>query len=230
MKKISCAFLLAAILFSCKKEEIKINHFGMASDVDGHTYFTTKINGQTWMVSNLNASRFSNGDAIMEVHSDYEWQAAILSNTPVWCYYNYDSAYGGKYGKIYNWFAVKDPRGLAPEGWSVPSHSQWSELVNFLGGSWEAGGKIKAKSGWEPGDAGQDGNGTNDYGFNSLPGGTCFSTGSFYPEGKLTKYWSSTTETTYEVYHALMSSQNKLLNQFTTSTDNGMYVRCISNK
>ena len=75
-----------------------------------------KIGNQTWMKKNLDVSKFRNGDIVPEVRSQEEWSNAALENKPAWCYYNNDQANGVKYGKLYNWYAVNDPRGLAPEG------------------------------------------------------------------------------------------------------------------
>ena len=92
--------------------------------------------------------------------------------TGAYCYYNNDSAtYAATYGKLYNWYAVNDPRGLAPAGWHVPSDAEWTELINCLGGEDVAGGKMKAVSAlWYSPNTGA----TNSSGFTGLPGGYRF--------------------------------------------------------
>jgi uncharacterized protein (TIGR02145 family) len=82
------------------------------------------------MQKNLNVSKYKNGDIIPQVTDGTQW--ANLT-TGAWCWYNNDSAtYAATYGKLYNWYAVNDPRGLAPEGWHVPSDGEWNILIKYL--------------------------------------------------------------------------------------------------
>jgi hypothetical protein len=97
---------------------------------------------------NLDVDKFRNGDPIPEAKTDEEWYQATNNKEPVWCYYNNDPANGEKYGKLYNWFAVNDPRGLAPTGYHVPSDAEWTTLTNYLGGESVAGTKMKSTSGF----------------------------------------------------------------------------------
>ena len=76
-----------------------------------------KIGDQIWMVENLNVDKFRNGDIIPEAKTNEEWKKANENKQPAWCYYGNDLTYGEKYGKLYNWYAVTDQRGLAPEGY-----------------------------------------------------------------------------------------------------------------
>jgi len=89
---------------------------------------TVKIGTQTWMAENLNVSTFRNGDPIPEAKTNEEWDRAGANKQPAWCYYNNDPRNGAKYGKLYNWFAINDPRGLAPEGWHVSNLDDWNIL------------------------------------------------------------------------------------------------------
>ena len=107
-----------------------------------------KIGTQTWMGQNLNVDRFRNGDPIPEAKTNEEWQKAIENQQPAWCYYGNSVANGVKYGKLYNWFAVNDSRGLAPSGWHVPTRDEWFVLINYLGGYKVAGTKLKSTSGY----------------------------------------------------------------------------------
>jgi uncharacterized protein (TIGR02145 family) len=118
------------------------------------------------MTENLNVDKFRNGDPIPEAKIDEEWEEADENGEPAWCYYDNDSTNGVKYGKLYNWYAVTDPRGLAPEGWNVPIDEEWTTLIDFLGGEDVAGTKMKSTSGWA-----ESGNGTKESGFSGLPGG-----------------------------------------------------------
>jgi uncharacterized protein (TIGR02145 family) len=92
---------------------------------------TVTIGTQEWMTSNLSVETFKNGDPIPEAKTDEEWRKAAEEGTPAWSYYNNDPAYGEKYGKLYNWYAVNDPRGLAPEGWIIPSSDDWNLLIDW---------------------------------------------------------------------------------------------------
>lgn len=91
-----------------------------------------KIGNQQWMIKNLDVSTFKNGDVILEVKNEEEWERAKQTQTPAYCYYNYDKN-NNIYGKLYNWHAVVDYRGLAPNGWKIPSNKDFEELVTYLG-------------------------------------------------------------------------------------------------
>jgi hypothetical protein len=106
-----------------------------------------KIGTQVWMTKNLNVDKFRNGDPIPQAKTREEWKAAGENKQPAWCYYDNDPANGVKYGKLYNWYAVNDARGLAPAGYHVPSDAEWTILENQLGS--DAGTKMKSTSGWE---------------------------------------------------------------------------------
>jgi uncharacterized protein (TIGR02145 family) len=151
------------------------------TDLNGKTYSTVKIGAQEWMAENLDVSKFRNGDPIPEAKTSAEWAQAGENGKPAWCYYNHDPVMGRLYGKLYNWYAVNDPRGLAPAGWHVPGDPEWTTLINYLGGDSVAGGKMKNITGWNEsyGDGGPyakdarlvSGNGTNTSGFAALPAG-----------------------------------------------------------
>ena len=106
------------------------------------------IGTQVWMTKNLDVAAFRNGDLIPEAKTDDEWNKAGANKQPAWCYYNNDPANGVKYGKLYNWYAVNDPRGLAPEGYHIPSDKDWEVFSDYLGGDDVAGKKIKSNIGW----------------------------------------------------------------------------------
>lgn len=119
-----------------------INVNAQITEINGQTFKTIAIGTQTWMAENLNVDRFRNGDPIPEAKSDAEWKLAGINKQPAWCYYNNDPKNGEKYGKLYNWYAVNDPRGLAPEGYVIPTKENWETLKAFLGDH----GGLKLKS------------------------------------------------------------------------------------
>jgi hypothetical protein len=87
------------------------------------------IGTQVWMTENLNVDKFRNGDPIPQAKTDAEWKNADKNGKPAWCYHDNNPANGAKYGKLYNWHAVKDPRGLAPKGWHIPNDD---DFINYL--------------------------------------------------------------------------------------------------
>lgn len=89
---------------------------------------TIQIGYQTWMQKNLDEERFRNGDVIPEVTNWEEWMRAGENEKPAWCYFDNDSILGQKHGKLYNWYAVMDPRGLSPVGFHVPNKDEWEIL------------------------------------------------------------------------------------------------------
>lgn len=163
-------------------------------DNDGNTYKTIKINNQVWLEENLNVSTFRNGDDIPEAKTDQEWEQAGQEGKPAWCYSN-DPDRDDKFGKLYNWFAVNDSRGLAPDGWRIPTDEDWNQLITFLGGGELAGSKLKNTIGWT-----RNGNGSNEVGFSALPGGTRANNGVFNDSepGSIGGWWSSSE--TYNQY------------------------------
>ena len=146
---------------------------------------SVKIGNQVWMARNLDVTNFKNGDPIPEVKTEEEWDRAIEEQKPAWCYYDNDVNNGTLYGKMYNWFAVNDSRGLAPEGWHIPTNNEWEILIKSVGQS--SGKKLKSKSGWS-----ENGNGTNTSGFNGLSGGERKANGDCAFMGYSGLWWSKT--------------------------------------
>ena len=85
------------------------------------------IGNQVWTSQNLDVSTYRNGDTIPEVQNPNVW---YYLTTGAWCFYNNDPANGPVYGKLYNWYAVNDPRGLAPVGYHIPSDAEWTILTD----------------------------------------------------------------------------------------------------
>ncbi len=159
------------------------------SGVDGKKYKTIKIGEQIWLAENLDVSHFANGDSILEARSNDEWIAAGKERKPAWCYYENSRELGKQYGKLYNWFAITDKRGLAPAGWKIPASSreEFKKMKKYLGAkdfmAKIAGKKIKAGKGW------LSNNGTNNSGFNALPAGIRRENGKFEGLTILASWW-----------------------------------------
>lgn len=149
------------------------------------------IGNQEWMAENLDTDKFRNGDLIPHIESDNEWKEAGRNDQPAWCYYDNDPENGKVYGKLYNWFAIIDPRGLAPKGWHVPTDTEWRILAENCGGEGIAGDKLKeaGTTHWESPNTGA----TNESGFTARPGGMRFNYGLFEGIG-FAGEWRSTTE------------------------------------
>lgn len=179
------------------------------------------IGTQKWAILNLSVSTFRNGDSIPEAKTNKEWVAAGESGKPAWCYYNNDPRNGPKYGKLYNWYAVNDPRGLAPAGWILSSDADWTKLTNFLGGPGAAGTKLKSLTGWIDGN-----NGNNGSGFNGPPGGYRVENGLFQNLGSIGTWWSSTESKTLTAYDHYLT-QGGSLDQSSTPKQRGESVRCL---
>jgi uncharacterized protein (TIGR02145 family) len=179
-----------------------------------------RIGSQVWSTENLNVSKFRNGDDISEAKTDQEWWQANKNEQPAWCYYKNDPTNGKKYGKLYNWYAVKDSRGLAPVGFHIPSDEEWTILANSLGGPSEAGEKIKIVSKEYFG-------GSNSSGFSALPGGYRISDGTFNSVGYY-GYWWSTTENNASTswYRFLYSDYRGMVRGF-GDKGNGYSLRCL---
>lgn len=130
-----------------------------------------------WMGENLNTDVYKNGDSIPQVKDAKEWTKL---KTGAWCYYNNDAENGKKYGRLYNWYAITDPRGLAPKGWHIPSINEFEELIKILSED-----EIARK-------AATEGDSNNKSGFSVLLAGGRDSTGYFYDLGYVPYYWSKT--------------------------------------
>ena len=183
------------------------------------------IGYQVWMAENLNVDKFRNGDLIPEAKTDEEWKNAGENGQPAWCFYENDPANETKYGKLYNWFAVNDPRGLSPVGYHIPSDQEWTILTDYLGGEVAAGCKIKSSCGWS-----ENGNGTNDSGFSGLPGGYRHQYGSFFYVGYLGNWWSSTEKGNYKYYWSSTEAGTCLAWSRGLSYRSGRFIRGASDE
>ena len=194
----------------------------VVKDIDGNTYNVVKIGKQLWTIENLNVSKYRNGDEIPQVQNETEW--ATLK-TGAWCYYENKDENGTKYGKLYNWFAVNDPRGLAPEGFHIPSDKEWKTLATYLGGDTVAGGKMK-----EIGTAilnSSNQNATNSMGFTGLPGGYSDLGGAFDGIGNDGYWWSSSENDTADAWSRILNYSNVIQKRSSFNKKNGFSVRCL---
>jgi len=191
----------------------------------GSTYHTVKINDQIWMSENLAVSTFRNGDIIPEVKTAEAWKKAGEEKRPAWCYYNNDTK-KDDYGKLYNWYAVHDSRGLASKGWHIPSDEEWTKLTNFLQEDL-AVKKMKAPEGWIT-----NGSGSNESGFEGVPGGFRSNLGVFKELGNYAGWWSSSSSQAEGAWHRALYNTNaglasKEVYKGEAYKASGLSVRCI---
>lgn len=183
---------------------------------------SVKIGDQIWMAENLNVDKFRNGDPIPEVRFNDNWEKAGDNGFSAWCYYNHNSSNGLKYGKLYNWFAVMDKRGLAPKGWHIPSETEWIKLINYLGGEKNAAKEMKSKMFWE-----ENGNGTNESGFSGFPGGIRDGYGKFKSIGYVGHWWSSTEVDSDYARSFSIEWYDNIVGKVSNHKSVGFSVRCI---
>ena len=183
------------------------------------------IGAQVWMSKNVNTDRFQNGNLIPEAQTAAIWRRAGESQQPAWCYYDNDINNGEKFGKLYNWYAISDPRGLCPVGWHVPSDAEWTALTDFLEGTATAGGKLKAKSHWDAPNTAA----SNQSKFSGFPGGSRNSNGDFDFIGMHGNWWSSTPAQTNAWFRNLNHFYS-LVDKAYAPKKFGFSVRCIKNK
>lgn len=181
------------------------------------------INNQVWMARNLDVSTYRNGDTIPQARNGAEW--AYLS-TGAWCWYNDDSAtYAATYGKLYNWYAVNDPRGLAPDGWHIPTRDDMNQLAAVFGGYNVAGAALKeaGTQHWAAPNYGA----TNISGFTALPGGHRTEGGGSSTLGTFCNWWGAASlSTSYaDMYYINAYGAQLVLSNYEKSY--GFSVRCI---
>lgn len=228
--KISCSFFIGAvmtamIMTSCGGSNNGDTEQTTSKEKGNQTssVIEVKIGNQVWMAENLNVDKFRNGDPITHAQSDEEWKRAGEEGKPAWCYYDNNPENGRKYGKLYNWYSIIDPRGLAPIEWTIPSDEDWNELIDFLEGNRDAGKKMKSKSGWD-----KNGNGTNESGFSGLPGGARRPNGDFLYIGESSCWWSSTDDDSLSfVWTRIVEHGSDRVTRGSTPMGAGFSVRCL---
>lgn len=166
---------------------------------DGKMYKTVKIGKQTWMAQDLNYS----------------------SGIGSWCYGDDISNCGKLDRRLYNWKAASEG---CPAGWHLPSAEEWTELINYLGGNDVAGGKLKAKKGWNDSNTSS----SNSSGFSALPGGYRNYGGIF--GGACTEgYWWSATGLSSGAWYFSLRYDNNVINKYGSNHKIAGYsVRCVT--
>ncbi len=224
---LTCAVLISG--FAGKKPDMNNKgDSGQASlDVAANNTFKSVIIGdQEWMAMNLNVTSFRNGDPIPEAATAEEWERAGDLGQPAWCWFQNNPGNPVEYGKLYNFFAVNDPRGLAPEGWHVASAEEWTQLTDFLGGESVAGKKMKNTTGWADNNE-QSGNGTNESGFSGYPGGYRYDHSAFGEPGKYSPFWTTTKRSAKFAWQRSLNHDRDGIQIYFYSLRFGAAVRCV---
>lgn len=219
MKKANVFFkavVIGAILISCGNNQKAKTHEQLAE---------IQIGDQIWMNENLNVVTFRNGDSIPEAKTAEEWINAGKEGQPAWCYYENNPTNEKKYGKLYNWYAISDPRGLPPKEWHIPTDEEWVQLADYLGGEEVAGTKMKSISGWY-----ENKKATNESGFNGLPGGARGDNGEFADLEKSGHWWSFSESDRADIMHSYLDYSFPWLIRLNVTKESGLSVRVLKNK
>ena len=153
---------------------------------------SVQIGTEIWSTTNLSVDTFQNGEKIPEAKTSGEWNEFCANGIAAFFYYDFDSTNNDISGKLYNWFAVNDPRGIAPKGWHVATNEEWEKLIRYAGGPLNATEKLKADSGWLDLSGITTEYGTDEYGFSATPTGELHKDGVFSAKESMGVYWTST--------------------------------------
>ena len=228
--------LLLLITFSCKKNSSQPG-FIPTSDVDGNIYNTVTIGTQVWMVENLSTTRFQNGDTIPTVTDNTKW--ATLTNAAQ-CNYNNVPPYSNNYGRLYNWYAVNDPRNIAPPGWHVATYNDYMTLEAYVAAypdpNLSIAQLLAAGIDWnqQTTSVGAVGSGltlNNLSGFSALPGGYRFGTSGGFstslPPGQNGYWWCATEYNTTDGWSRSLTYNKSTFDKNNFKKTYGFSVRCV---
>lgn len=182
-----------------------------------------KINQQIWMTSNVDADKFRNGDAIRQATTDAEWAKAGQNEEPAWRYYKDKSYMNSRYGKLYNWFAVNDKRGICPIGWHVASDADWTVLEETLGGYRVAGGNLKKADSMPALYPDSQGKAR----FSVELGGWISINGSFQDLNVRSYFWTSSSSNKGNAFGRMIDKEDQEIFREKHDKRLGFFVRCI---
>lgn len=180
---------------------------------------TVRIGGRTWMARNLDVVTYRNGDSIPRVSDTREWESLEWG---AWCLYDNDGFNLRTFGRLYNWKAVADPRGLCPVGWHVPDSEEWSTLADSLGGYDYAGAGLKNRVNW----ALPNQTASNPTGFDANPGGFRYENG-FSHLGEMGYWWCSDDEDALIARSVALVHREAGLYPIGSHKPMGLSVRCV---
>lgn len=202
---------------------------GLTASAQSDTIKTVQIGTQNWTQYNLAVNVFRNGDSIFNAKTKQEWEAATRAKKPAWCYYNFDPKNAASYGIFYNFYAVIDSRGLAPEGFHIPVTEEWRKMQEFVQTTYKGdeGKYIKQVKTWKGGVKA-----TNETGLSILPCGLVNWDGLFPYKNTHAYFWTANPLTPKnEAFYAFFpTNTERIYLQRDMDLGCGMAVRCIQNK
>ena len=190
----------------------------LINDNCNNQYNTKILKDQVWMIENLKVGKFRNGDSIKEAKNETEWINAGKKSQPVWCYYKFNPENEKMYGRLYNWHALNDSRGLAPLDWKIPSIEDWKKLTNNYSYV-----NLKTEDLLYQGTQGK-----NASGFNMIAGGGIDQSGNSTYKNKVGIYWSSTTKDIDNSWFMYADEYN--IAYYSGPKESGFSIRCIREK
>jgi uncharacterized protein (TIGR02145 family) len=201
----------------CKKDLFTLA--GTVTDIEGNSYNVIKIGTQTWFGENLETTKYNDGILIPNVQDGFQWTDLTT-----------DAFNKQSYCNLYNWYAINTGK-LCPTGWHVPSSNDWTVLEDYLGGSYDAGGRLKERGTgyWDEPKYGA----INSSGFSALPAGffsVVYLSGNlsvFDGMGYLAVFWSSTEVDSQTALSRLLSSDDHILRSGFDLKFSGLSVRCL---
>jgi uncharacterized protein (TIGR02145 family) len=193
-------------------------------DIDGNVYNTLTIGTQVWLKENLKVTHYRNGDMIVSTTPDTLDISSESSPKYQWSYKGKDSL-ANIYGKLYTWHVVTDNRYLCPLGWHIPDTTEWSSLINYLGGNSLAGGKLKeiGTTHWNSPNTGAD----NTSDFTALPSGSKRASGKFNDIGTEAGWWTITPSIVPYAFGVFIEHNSMSCDIDDDGWNNGYSVRCI---
>lgn len=225
--------LLFVVLYACNKKDTTIAN--VVKDKDNNIYTTIDIGNQRWLVQNLRTTHYNNGDTIRHITNETAWANTYMDaqnkkDSGAWCYYDNNVDTGKLFGCLYNFYAVSDPRGIAPQGYHIADTNDYQILIEKLTYKELAGGILKDNTkglaqSWQSPNTGA----SNLIGFTALPGGVR-SNGVFLAIHKSIYFWSSSSHNlsmggiAYNLEHI-----NPIINVSANFKSTGSYVRCVKN-
>jgi uncharacterized protein (TIGR02145 family) len=198
---------------------------GEVRDIDSNVYRTVTIGKQVWLRENLKVTRFRNGDPISEVTDGFKWSKR---KEAAFCNYDNDPIFAVTFGRLYNWHAVNDSRGICPEGYHVPHDGEWFELTVSLDGEGVAGGKLKEEgtNHWSEPNTGA----TNESGFTALPGGYRGNKGAFQILDDYCFFWTSTSYDDAMAWSRFLQNDDDAVFRIENYKTFGFSVRCVKDR
>ncbi len=252
IKMLAIGFYLFNILGCSSPEK------GQITDINGYVYNTIVIGEQVWMSENLRVSKYRDGTPIPGIFDDREW---TNSTEGAYAIYPHNKVEGlnsemdvvNAYGKLYNWFAVHDEKGLCPEGWRIPTTADWDQLTDYISGSLDYGGgqlkscrQVSSSQGgdcktvnhprWEAHGTHFDSDvldaigkheHTDEYGFSGLPGGCRNFAGSYSQIGEYGYWWTASEHSSERAWSQFLFYHLNDVFRMPLSKQEGLSVRCI---